>query len=136
VINTTTQNPSDNRGKHKNHKKGSQHPKWNHNCLISSTGYKLIRVGKEHPLGDPNGYCKEHNLIICSAIGKILKKNEIVHHINGDKLDNRLKNLKIMTISEHNKIHNKQNFRNAKGQFIGKNRAGRLLDGREWNELP
>ena len=36
----------------------------------------------------------------------------------------------------HNQLHNKNKTRNSKGQFVGKKKAGRLLDGREWNELP
>jgi len=32
-------------------------------------------------------------------------RHEIVHHINEDKLDNRIENLKIVSRSEHNKIH-------------------------------
>lgn len=41
--------------------------------------------------------------------GFLPQKPEIVHHINGDKTDDRVENLKIVTQSEHRKIHNKGN---------------------------
>lgn len=47
----------------------------------------------------------EHRLIMEQHIGRKLSRQEVVHHINGDKRDNRLENLQIMTQDEHNKLH-------------------------------
>jgi hypothetical protein len=41
-------------------------------------------------------------------LGRLLRSDEIVHHLNGDKLDNRLENLTIMTLREHAVEHGKQ----------------------------
>ena len=64
---------------------------------INSQGYKVFYIlGKE---------IKEQRLIMEQYLGRYLKSEEEVHHINGNRLDNRLENLKIVTKSEHAKIH-------------------------------
>jgi hypothetical protein len=48
---------------------------------------------------------KVHRTIMEDHIGRKLLSTEIVHHINQDRFDNRIENLKIVSRSEHNKIH-------------------------------
>lgn len=48
----------------------------------------------------------EHNVIMEQSIGRKLTKDEIVHHINENKIDNRIENLQLLTKSEHVALHN------------------------------
>ena len=66
--------------------------------------YYYVMV-KDHPGGDKDGYVLEHRYVMEQKIGRYLTNNEIVHHINLNKLDNRIENLQVMTIAEHDKLH-------------------------------
>ena len=56
--------------------------------------------------GMSNPYVAEHVLVAEEMIGRQLKKNkEVVHHINGDKFDNRPENLTVQTRSKHRVLH-------------------------------
>lgn len=47
----------------------------------------------------------QHCVIMEQQIGRRLYRNECVHHINGDKSDNKIDNLRLMTVSDHIRLH-------------------------------
>lgn len=66
---------------------------------IRSDGYKMQMIeGKE---------VREHRYIMEQFLGRKLCRSEEVHHINGNKLDNNLSNLTVLTRSEHASISGK-----------------------------
>ena len=86
-------------------KKGSSHPFWK-GGLRKQHGYVMV-LKPEHPYSDVKGYVYEHRFLVEEKLGRYLKTEEIVHHINGVRNDNEIENLKLFkNYSEHTKFHN------------------------------
>lgn len=70
---------------------------------IGEEGYVLVYV-PEHPKSF-RGWYYEHRLVLEQNIGRFLEQWETVHHINGNKQDNRVSNLFACTAYQHKKAH-------------------------------
>lgn len=51
-------------------------------------------------------------------IGRQIRADEEVHHIDGDHTNNDMDNLDVVTVSEHSRIHASQKGRDERGRFI------------------
>lgn len=72
---------------------------------IDHDGYVQIKM-PSHPDADRRGYVREHRWVIEQQIGRLLTKEEKVHHKNEIRHDNRPDNLQLCAnTSEHNLIH-------------------------------
>ena len=67
--------------------------------------YPYVYVGKNYPYGNGRNSIRKHIFVMQEHIGRKIEKGEIVHHIDGDKLNNNLENLYLTTTAEHNKLH-------------------------------
>ena len=64
-------------------------------------------LSKQHP-NNVKGFVLEHRLVVEKKLGRYLKKEEVVHHINENKQDNRIENLMLFKNNkEHMKFHTK-----------------------------
>ncbi len=61
-------------------------------------GYMLVRVDPDDPVAWPlykDNWTLEHRYAMACNLGRRLKREETVHHKNGDRSDNRLENLEL-----------------------------------------
>jgi uncharacterized protein (DUF1330 family) len=95
---------------------GSSNPMWKGGEFITTFGYKMVKTDN-HPFAY-KGYVREHRLVVEKHLGRFLNKDEEVHHRNGNKLDNRIENLVVLSPSEHAKEHQPRGSRFGKNASI------------------
>lgn len=86
-----------------------------------SEGYIYILIGEKSPfisMRSCRHYCLEHRLIMAQNLGRCLTSEEIVHHKNGIKDDNRLENLELLIDNRHNSLNARMKTRSNLGKFI------------------
>jgi len=77
---------------------GNKNPAWTGGIVVSD-----------------NGYIGSHILLLEQKIGRYLEKDEVAHHKNEKRWDNRLENLQVMTFNKHSKYHAIKRYKANKG---------------------
>ena len=80
------------------YRRGSLNHSWRGGQSITAGGYMRIRIEPDDfffPMAGADKYVLEHRLVMAKHLNRCLLPWEIVHHVNGDRRDNRLENLKL-----------------------------------------
>lgn len=78
---------------------------------VVSKGDYNYAVVKDHPNSIDYGYVLEHRVVMENHLGRLLEPDEVVHHLNHNKKDNRVENLEVMKASEHGYHHSMDRLR-------------------------
>jgi hypothetical protein len=94
---------------------------WKGGIITDGRGYVFLLIPKEKRAGKERIYISEHRKIMSEYLKRPLLPNEVVHHINGIKNDNRIENLIVITRANHIKEHTKNgkhpNWRGGKASI-------------------
>ena len=85
-------------------RKGEKASNWKGGVKTTRAGYRQI-LQPGHPRADANGYVMEHIVVWEQSTGVKIPENCCIHHLNGDKTDNRIENLCMMLHRAHTVFH-------------------------------
>ena len=77
---------------------------WKGGRIVDQDGYILLKT-PHHPHATAIGYVREHRLVAERHLGRFLLPSEVVHHVNGDKQDNRIENLEVFASNAEHLAH-------------------------------
>ena len=100
-----------------------------HPCYTGAWYYDAgYRVRNSSRSNGKKTIIREHRVVMEKYIGRKLSPNEHVHHLNGNKSDNGIRNLRILTASEHRKEHWRQpEYRERMCRILRKNGRNRSI---------
>ena len=77
---------------------GRRHPKFILGIITNSNGVKKIKLNYDDPcysLMDKSGYAPLSRVVASKKSGHVLRKDQTVHHINGERSDDNSENLQV-----------------------------------------
>ena len=90
----------------KDYMRGEKSPFYSGGVIVNN-GYKAIYQSR-------GVYKLEHRHLMELKIGRPIKANEVVHHIDGNKKNNDINNLQLMDKREHDRLHTKRRHEHEK----------------------
>jgi hypothetical protein len=84
---------------------GARHGMWKGGRTLTEGGYVAVFLSPEDPFSamrNRSGYVLEHRLVMARHLGRTLLSNETVHHKDGDRKNNKLRNLQLR-VGRHGK---------------------------------
>ncbi len=83
-----------------------KHHLWQGGRFRTADGYTKVRADRTHPMSTADGYILEHRLVMATHLGRMLEPEEVVHHENHVRTDNRIENLRLFgNNAAHRKYH-------------------------------
>lgn len=83
---------------------GEGNPKWRGGTYRDADGY-VYELAVDHPHANRAGYVRQHRLVVERVIGRFLTREEVVHHRNHVRDDNRPENLELMADGSSHRVH-------------------------------
>lgn len=108
--------------------RGAESPMWKGGVSIKNKGGKQYRTFYATGEDGKGTYVFEHTLVMEEHIGRKLVKGEVVHHIDGDGLNNSIDNLVLMTKKQHDTFHRLLGLLRIDHRTMTKEQVIRMID--------